>query len=266
LGTFYRIWADNAFVRLPVYTHVGITVQPVTASVVGEGHATPVSPLQLHNIRLTPIKTAAMLVVTDELLQNVSGSGQQALNRAVLGAISDAVDSAFLGLITSIGTTVITSSGSTAANAKTDLKSALQAVNTVGPAKLYWIAGKDVAKRASTLATTTGADAFTAMSPTGGEMAGLPVMVASGIPSNSLMLVDASGIAADAGSPTVDTSSEADVMMNSAPTMDSSTPTPAQKTSMFMTNSTVIKAQAWIAAEVLRTDAVAVIEGINWGS
>ena len=146
-----------------------------------------------------------------------------------------------------------------------DLRTALLAVNTVGAAKLYWVAAPDVAKKASTLADTAGGDAFAAMSATGGELANLPAIVSSGVPAGSLYLIDASGIVADGGPVTVTATGQADVLMDTAPVMSSAVPTAAQMVNMFQTNSTALKANAWFGAEVLRDDAVAVVTGINWG-
>jgi len=265
-SAFYRILNDNGFTRLPVRTRVGITVSPVTGAVRGEGNAVPVSPIQLSNVTLQPVNASSLIVVTDELIRNISAAGQAALSRALMGAVSDAVDGAWLDAIVSTGTTSNPSGGGTAVDAKSDLRTALLAVNSVGMAKPYWISSVDVAKKASTLTDTAGLDAFPAMSATGGEMANLPAIVSSGVPAGELYLVDASGIAADGGPVTVRASSQADVLMDSAPTMDSDTPTGAQMTSMFQSNSTALLANAWIAAQVLRDDAVAVITGIDWGA
>ena len=53
--------------------------------------------------------------------------------------------------------------------------------------------------------------------------------------------------------------------MNTAPTMDGTTPAGAAVVSMFQTNSTALRATAWFGATVLRDDAVAEITGISWG-
>ena len=81
----------------------------------------------------------------------------------------------------------------------------------------------------------------------------------------SLYVINAAAIAADGGPVTVDVSTQADVLMDTAPTMSSDTPTPAQMTSMFQSNSTALKASAWFGAQVLRDDAVAVVSDIDWG-
>jgi Phage capsid family len=264
-SAFARILADGAFSRVPMNSRIGIVTVPATGSIVAEGDAIPVSRLTLTNFLLAPIKASALVVVTNELLRDVSSAGQQLFNREMLGAIADAVDSIFLDAIISTGSTSTASTGPTAADAKHDLRTALLAVNSIGAARLYWIAAPDVAKRASVLATTTGADAFTAMSATGGELAGLPAIVANGVPGGHLYLVDASGIAADGGPVTVEASGQADVQMSDAPTMDGTTPTAAALTSMFMSNSTALRATAWFGASVLRDDAVAEITDIAWG-
>lgn len=206
-----------------------------------------------------------MIVVTDTLLLDISAAGQTLFNNKSKGAVSDAVDGAFLDAIVDTGTTSTASSGNTVLDAKADLRAALMAVNSVGTARLYWVAAPDVAKMASVL-TNGGLDAFPAMSASGGEMANLPAIVSSGVPDGNLYLIDASGIAADGGPVTVATSSQADVLMDTAPPMNSTTPTAAAAmVSMFQSNSTALKADAWFGAQVLRDDAVAVITGIAWG-
>jgi HK97 family phage major capsid protein len=263
-SVFYRLLADSAFTRAPVRTRVGMMTSTATGAMVPEGESVPVSRATLANILLAPTKVSALIVVTDTLLHDVSAAGQSLFNRELGGAISDAVDAAFLAMIVSTSTTSNASTGTQAVDAKHDLRTALLSVPAVGNAKLYWVCAPDVAKRASTL-EGGGLDAFPAMSATGGEMANLPAIVSSGVPSGELYLVDASGIAADGGPATVGASNQAAILMDTAPVMSSATPTPAQMISMFQTNSTALKADAWIAAQVLRDDAVAVVTGITWG-
>ena len=73
----------------------------------------------------------------------------------------------------------------------------LDTVNVTGNGKLYWIMPPAVANRASTKLNSNGDRTFPNMSPTGGEMLGLPALVTSQVPtigspgSNStLYLVD----------------------------------------------------------------------------
>ena len=264
-SAFYRILDDNGFTRVPLNTRVGITTIPATGTAVGEGATVPVSRVTLQNVLVEPVLASALIVVSDTLLRDVSAAGQALFNNELKGAVSDAVDAAFLDLIVNTGTTSTVSAGATAVNAKHDLRTALLAVNTVGAARLYWVAAPDVAAKASTLADTAGGDAFAAMSASGGELANLPCIVSSGVSSGELYLIDASGIAADGGPVTVVASSQADILMDTAPAMNGTTPTPAAMVSMFETNSTALKCDARFGASVLRDDCVAVVTGINWG-
>jgi hypothetical protein len=214
---------------------------------------------------------SALIVVTNTLLMNVSAAGQQLFNRELMGAISDAVDSAFLQAIVHTGITQTPSGGTSAVAAQTDLRVALLAVNTVGSARLYWVASPDVAKKASVVTDTSGLTVFPEMAAStdkntglAGMMAGLPVLIASGVPPGELFLIDASGIAVDAGVPTVSVSGNANIEMSTTPTSASSTPTTAQLVSMYQSNSTAIKADAWFGAAVLRNNALAAITGIDW--
>jgi HK97 family phage major capsid protein len=259
---FYRLLADNAFLRVPLRTRVGLVASTATGAMVPEGAPIPVSRVTLDNLYLEPVKASALIVCTNELLQNVSAAGQQLFNRELQGAVSDAVDAAFFDMIVNTGTTSTASGGVTAVNAKHDLRTALLSIDSHSNARLYWIAGVDAARRASTLATTDGGDAFPAMSASGsGELAGVPCIISSGVPADSLLLLDASGIAADAGGITVETSWQADVQMDTAPTMPGGSAT----TSLFQTNSSAMKCNAIFAAQVLRDDCAAVVTGINWG-
>jgi HK97 family phage major capsid protein len=263
-SVFYRLMSDNAFLRVPTRTRVALISSTATGGLVPEGHAVGVSKVVLDSMILAPFKAGAQIVTTSELLNEVSAAGQACLNREISACVSEAVDSAFLDLLIDTGTTSTASAGTTAVNAKHDLRTALLAVNNIGTANLYWVCSPDVAKKASTLADTAGLDAFPAMSATGGELANLPAVVSSGVPAQTLYLIDASQIAADAGPVEIDASYEADVQMSDAPTMTSSTPTAATQVSMFQTNSAAIRATAWFGCVKLRESAVSVITGINW--
>lgn len=254
-SAFYRILSDGGFTRLPMRVRAGVITSAPSAGVVAEGAAIPVSKVVLNNVTLLPIKVAAMMVVTNELLLNVSAAGQACFSRELQSVVAAAVDTAFVDVIDT-GTTPITSTGP-----NKDLRTALTAVNSAGIARLYWIASEDVGKFGSTLGTSW--PAFLAASATGGELANLPLLVSSGVPSGTLYLVDAAGIAADGGPVTADVSSQADALMDTAPSMSSATPTAAQMVSMFQTDSSSLRAVAVIGAAKLRANAVAVVTGIT---
>jgi Phage capsid family len=256
-SAFYRMWADGAFIRAPANMRVAMVTSSPSAGVVAEGKSIPVSKTVLNNVVLTPEKVAALMVVTDELLLRVDAVGQQMFNRELMGVLSAAVDAAFVAKI-GTGVTPITSSAPMA-----DLRAALTAITGSTVPRPYWLSAVDVAKWGSTLTQAKGGPPFAAASVVGGELANIPLLVSSGIPSGMLYLIDAAAICADAVAPTVEVSVEADVQMDTAPGMASDVPTAANLVSMFQTNSTALKATALSAAEKLRSNAVAVISGIS---
>lgn len=260
-SAFYRILSDGGFVRIPFRTHIGLATSTASGAIVPEGAAVPVSKVTLGNVMLEPTKAASLIVATDTLMADISAGGQSLLSRELLGVVSDSVDMAFIAAITGTGTPMIASTSPSA-----DLRAALLAVNSGSAGRLYWIASVDTAKMASTLSTTAGGMAFQAASAAGGELAGLPLLVSGGLADGALALVDAAGIAANGLGPTVSVSTQADILMDTAPPMNSTTPTAAQMVSMFQTNSTALQAVAWFGAEKIRDDSVAMVHGITWGA
>jgi hypothetical protein len=255
-SAFYRILADAAFVRLPFRAAIAIAVSSPSAALVPEGASIPVSRITLDNVLLRPMKANALIAVSDTLVRDVGPAAQSLFNRELLGAVSDAVDSAFVAMLIDTASPAIASTSPLA-----DVRAALSATNSVGQPRLYWCASPDTAKLGSTLATN--APAFAAVSATGGELANLPLLVSSGLADGTLALLDAGAIAANGEAPTVEVSTQADIQMDTAPTMNSTSPTPATMTSMFQTNSAALRATAVFGCQKLRADAVSVVTGIS---
>jgi hypothetical protein len=262
---FYRALADRAFQIVPLRTRVGFSPTPSVATVVDEGSGKPVSAISFTTLMLEPGKVATAGVLTRELLDDLSAGGQQYFVNQLKAAVATAVDGAFLELAVDTGTTSTASSGTSAVNAKHDLRTAQLLVSTAGAGRFYIVCSSDVAVKAATLATADGADAFPAMSATGGEMSNLPAIVSAALPAGELLVVDASGFVA--GGDTIETraSTQGDLLMNTVPNMSSAVPTPAQLVSMWQTNCTGYICEAWFGAQKMRDDCIAVVTGINWG-
>lgn len=266
-SVFFRLLSDSVLVRLPLRTRVGVAAGAASAAVTAEGQAVPVCRVTIDNVTLDTVRAAGLLVVTKELVLDTGPAGQQLFNRSLRNALAEIVDHRFLEIVLGDDTAAqaFASSGPEPEDALRDLRRALLSVNSVGDAKLYWVVAPDVAKKASTLGGN-GTNTFPAMSATGGEMANLPALVSSGVPAGMIYLLDASGIAADADEVDVRVSNQADVLMDTAPSMNSATPTAAQMVSMFQTNSVALLATAMFGAQRLRDDAIALIEGVDWGN
>ena len=99
----------------------------------------------------------------------------------------------------------------------------------------------------------------------GGDLLGVPLLVSSGIRLGQLVLLDALQIAAAAGQIDITVGTQTAVEMSDTPAHDAITPTGASLVSMFQTNSVAMRAVATVAAERLRDDAIALIEGCSYG-
>jgi hypothetical protein len=252
----FRILNDGGFVVLPPYVMVSIQTVPLSAALVAEAKATPVDKFQLSNVQLVPEKVGKIIVIYDTFLREVGAAGQQTLNRALLSAVSDAVDREFLTKVSS-GIAAITSTGPMA-----DLRAALAAVNTA-QARLYWLSSPDTASLAATLTAAKGGPATAAASPEGGSLVGLPLLVCSGLASGTLALLDATGCAVTATAPSVVPSAEGDVEMSTTPIGSGDAVTQTSMTSLYATNSIGLRCTCYFACQRLRTNAISLITGIT---
>ena len=217
----------------------------------------PVSKVVLGNVSLSPTRLAALCVVTDTLLFALDAGSQATFSRELLGAVSSALDAAFLADISS-GITPTTSTSPLA-----DLRVLFAGVAADDMPRLYFIAHPSVCALAATIPTAKSGVAFAASGALGGTIAGVPLIASSGAPTGNLYLVDCAAIAAAAEAPTIAASSAATVQMDTAPTIASDVPTAASVVSMFQTDSTALLSTAVFAVEKLRSTAVAIVSGIT---
>jgi hypothetical protein len=257
-----RMVAEGAFYTVPPYRTIEVPTPPAALSTVAEGAAKPTRRLQFTKCHITPAKVGDTFPISNLLLDQISDAGQATISRTLRAVLGNAVDAAFFA---ALSPTAIASSGATAINARHDLLAALSAVSRAGNSRLYWISGFNAAARASALGTSTGDAAFEdEMTPLGGTLCGLPCIVSQGVATDSLTLVDASGIAIATERVGVDISPYADYVPDDAPTMTSSGPVPATMVSAWQTNTTLFRVEASYGTQALRSGVAAQITGIAW--
>jgi hypothetical protein len=256
LGTssvFFRMAQDNAMIRTPLRTRIGLIAADATAWIVGEGSPVPLSRLELSTSVLEPVRCAALIVATKELLRTVTASGQQVFNFHLKLSLSAVVDDYFLQLLVDgTDTPTIASSGDTSDDVMADMRALLLALPR-SSLTLYLAVAPDVAKRASTFPAL-----FPAMSATGGEMVNLPAVVSASVAAGTILLIDARAIGADTDTIELKTSNEANIEMLDDQNV-------ASTINLFESNSSALMATAHFGVEKLRPDACAVLESVNWG-
>lgn len=247
---------------------------------VGEGAPKPLTKFDFQNITLRWNKVANIAVLTEELIRFSNPAAEVLVRDALAGALLARLDTDFIdpakaangdispASITN-GVTPITSAGNDVDSVNADIAAAMGQfiLANNAPTSGVWIMSSVRALALSLLKEPLGNRAFPDVNMNGGTFAGLPVIVSQYVPSDTVILVNASDIyLADDGGVAVDSSREASLQMDNAPTQNSTTPTPTTTVSMFQTNSVALRAERYITWRRRRASAVAVITDVAWGS
>jgi len=258
---FFRLVNDRAVKVVPLRTYVAVVTSGITALIVSEGAAKPVSQLQLANRTLVPRKVASSVVATAELLASAAPEAPSLFATALREGIAAEVDAAFFAMIDP-GTGSIAGTS----NPWDDIRAAVSAVDLRAGSRPYWVAHPSVMKTLSTL-DAGGIRMFPEVPVSGsGELCSVPILPSDGLPDDEIWLVDAAAIAA--GFETIDPrpSREATVSMTTTPTGDSSTGTGEQMVSLWQTNSIGLIAETSLSAELLKPDGIARVTGTTWAA
>jgi hypothetical protein len=244
--------------RMPLHTTVAVTVAGASGSRVDEGAFAPVTEIAFGaSGQLEVQKACALVVVSNDLVRSSSGEASSLLRRELQAALSLVVDQEFLATISEGLSPVATSSGADMDSARADLAALLQAVRVGQTSKLYLIMGGNNAKALTTMGGNSDFS-FSQMSPQGGTICGLPVLVADGIADDEVMLIDASRIGASGGTVTVEVAEHATLRLSTTPSGDESA------SSLFQKNLAAIKVLRYYAARRLTDDCVAIVDGVNY--
>lgn len=250
----------------------------------GEGAGKGLTKFDFDSRTLEPLKIAAISVITEELLADSSPSADAIIRDQLVAAARARLDTDFIdpakaasagispASITN-GVTPITASGTTADALRADIKDVmaqfLAALNA--PTSGVWIMDSITALGISLMRNALGTGPeFPGLTITGGTLEGLPAIVSDFVPRDSsggsLILVNAQDIYfGDDGDFTVDFSREASLQMDSAPTMNSTTPTATSVVSMWQTNSVAFRVERRLNWMKRRASAVAWVDNTNYG-
>lgn len=258
---------------------------------VGEGAAKPLTKFDFSRTTLEPLKVANIAVLTEEVIRDSSPSADVIVRDQLAAALRARLDTDFIdpgkaavngvspASITN-GVTPTASSGTDADAVRADIKALFDKfiAGNNAPTSGVWIMSATTALSLSLMMNALGQPEFPGIDMNGGRLFGLPVIVSEYVPQSQggsplapdgryVFLVNASDIyLGDEGGIEVAMSREASLAMDDAPTMNSTTPTPAQLVSMFQTNSVAFRAERTINWARRRADAVAVLSGVNWGA
>lgn len=245
-----------------------------------EGAAKMVTKFDFSQNILQPLKVATIAVVTEELLKRSSVAADTMIRDQLVAALQERLDIDFLdpakaavagaspASITN-GVVGIPSVGNDAASIRADITALMQAFITANnvPSTGVFIMGTSLALPLSLMQNPLGQSEFPGLGMGGGIFLGMPVIVSDYAPANTVILANAGDIYfGDEGGLQVDFSREASLEMDTAPTHNITTPTPATGlVSLWQVNAVGIRCERFLNWSKRRPEAVQMLTGVNWG-
>lgn len=269
-----------AFRQVPANVAIKGQDGAATGYWVGQSKAIPASAMDFSTVNLTPLKVAALAVVSNELLRDSSPAAEQLVRDALVQASAQRVDTTLFstaaasagvspaGLLN--GLSAGTSAGTDGDGLRADIKALyagfIAAKNASG---LVAVMNPSLAKAIQLMTNALGQTEFPGINTGGGTLLGDTVVTGDNVDANHLILLKPSDIyrIGDMGVE-VSISREAMIEQNSVPTGATDTPTAASATmtSMFQEESTAIKVVRPINFAKRRSSAVAYIGDADYGA
>lgn len=278
------LYSRTVFDKLPlreVPANVNIAGQDgaATGYWVGQSKSINVSKADFMDVNLTPLKVAALAVVSKELLRDSSPSAEKLVRDALVEASAQRVDQTFLSTtaasngVSPAGILQGVSAGSSSGNdidaVIADVKALyapfIAANNADG---LQFVTTQSLSKALGLMQNALGNWAFPGLSANGGSLLGDTLVAGGNVGAGDLILLKPSDIykIGDRGVE-VSLSTEAAIQMDNAPDGASDTPTAnASVVSMFQTDSVAIKVVRPLNFAKRRASAVAYIGDADYGA
>lgn len=226
-----------------------VAMAMVAADPTTETEWMPVHTASLTPAPLVPVQTGAIIVVSDTLTRSADPAAFRALRREIEEGAIRATDTRALAIaIDSITPTPAT------ASSLADLRKLLTTVSATGAGRHLFVAAPDAAVSASTAEGLAGGRLFPNMTPTGGEMLGIPCVVSDAVTAGSLALFDCASFAANEGAIAVDRATAGALQMRTDPAQAA-----AEVVSLFQANLQAIRVISAFGLRRMRANAAAVL-------
>jgi hypothetical protein len=127
--------------------------------------------------------------------------------------------------------------------------------------KPFIITTSAICKRWSMLTDQHGVSAFPELTPQGGFINGIPVVVSDGVTAGQVVLADAASLGGNAGEIVLNEADQTSIQFNDAP--DSPPTASTNFVSLWQLDLIALRAERFFIAEVLRTSSVAACSNSN---
>ena len=265
LGSLGAISAFDAMLSsmlvAPLRTSIIAVSASLTAGPIAEANVKPLTKLSLTASDMDAVKASALIAMTAELVRAGTPATMALVERELRTAIARATNTIFLPLL--VAGTSVASSGVAATGVRQDLRTLLGLVNSGADSKLFLVTTRTIAEAWAVLQDTNGAPAFPNATVNGGSViGGVPTIVCDEVTAGEIILVDASQVAAGAEAFTLSPSTEAILDLSTPGDLPPSAST--AQTSLWQMNMVALKAERFIGAKLLRSDACAKITGVAY--
>lgn len=255
-----------------------------TAGWVGEGKHKPVTKGGYSSVNLGWQKIAAISVASDELLRFSNPSAERLIRDDLSAAVIEQMDTSFIQ-ISNAGTANVKPASITyefdgsataipagTASPEVDIAGLWSIADTgnLDTTSAVFITTPAIARKLSGLKTVADNLRFPDVTPFGGFIQGVPVIVSNHVDTDAFVLAFASEIwLADDGVVTLDASREASIIMDSDPqalvdSVDNMAVFTPQAVNMFQTNNVAFRAERYVNWKTRRANVVKAVKGTSW--
>jgi len=255
----------SSFFPLPLrLATVGAITSTVSAYQIFESTVKRVSSMAFSSQNSDPLKVVSMVTLSQELVRGSPAGTLPLIERELKKIVAKGSDEIFLQTV-SAGVSPITSSGSTGESLRADISNMLSQLTLGADSKLFLITNSTNCKRMAMLSDQHGVSAFPDLTPMGGEIQGIPLVVSDAVGVGLLYLIDASSIGANGGEMVFSEADQASIHLDDAPT---SPPTASSAyVSLWQLNLVALRVERNLIIERLRSGSVAAVSNSsNWGS
>lgn len=247
--------------RVPMRTRIYVNTAGIVVVRVDEGTAMPVLRGTWDTATLEPIKHGGIVVATDDLVRSMSPTASAAFTDDLAASTAEAENLSFVSpdLVGSVlyGAPSFAGTGSALANKDADLKRLMGSVPGAFREGTAFVMTQGTATEYTLTRGTGGAPAYPGITPQGGTLMGLPVLITSACeragspPTRIVGLLSPSEIFwADDGRVVLSASTETLIEMDDDPSGNSLTPQGTTGVSMFQAGAVALRAvreSAWYA-------------------
>jgi HK97 family phage major capsid protein/HK97 family phage prohead protease len=273
----------NGFRRVPFKTRVPRQTAGAAVNWVGEGKIKPLTSLAFDSVTLDHHKVAGIIPLSEELVRFSDPSAEALVRTDLAAAIAQFLDDAFLdpanaatdvspAAVTN-GVTPVTSTGTTAAAFRLDIKTMFAALLAANQqiSSGVWVMTQQQALALNLMQNSLGQDEFPGITMMGGTLLGFPVITTENLPSFGgspadgypiIFVMPSEILMADDGGVTIDMSREASLQMETTP--DSPVTASTVTVNLWQHNLIAIKAERFMTWKVRRTTAVGFIQGAKY--